>query len=201
MNFKLVELTLNYSFYPFISQLVLSLRGCFDRVCHAQDDVLLIAKICKLEIITYGLRPSAVLRSIFSASKRSFAISRCCKRFPSFPNVLHFTYIRNTGAAFSLFQGQDWLRWLSLIVTLALIAIGIFKSFGNIWEQLGLGFILAGAAGNGIDRLFYGSVVDFIDLRLINFAIFNWADISINLGIICLLIHTLLYQPQRSNPR
>jgi signal peptidase II len=120
---------------------------------------------------------------------------------PLIPNVLHFTYIRNTGAAFSLFQGQDWLRWLSLIVSLALVAIGIFKYFPNIWEQLGLGFILAGAAGNGIDRLFYGSVVDFIDLRLINFAIFNWADVSINLGIICLLIHTFFDRSQRPNPR
>jgi signal peptidase II len=119
---------------------------------------------------------------------------------PLVPNVLHFTYIRNTGAAFSLFQGHDWLRWLSLIVSLVLIAIGLFKSFSNIWEQLGLGFILAGAAGNGIDRLFFGSVVDFIDFRLINFAIFNWADVSINLGIVCLLIYTFLYQP-RSNLR
>jgi signal peptidase II len=118
---------------------------------------------------------------------------------PLFPNVLHFTYIRNTGAAFSLFQGHDWLRWLSLIVSLALIAVGIFKSFHNIWEQLGLGFILAGAAGNGIDRLFFGSVVDFIDIRLINFAIFNWADVSINLGIICLLIYTFVYQPRSSS--
>jgi signal peptidase II len=118
---------------------------------------------------------------------------------PLVPNVLHFTYIRNTGAAFSLFQGHDWLRWLSLIVSLALIAVGIFKSFHNIWEQLGLGFILAGAAGNGIDRLFFGSVVDFIDIRLINFAIFNWADVSINLGIICLLIYTFVHQPRSSS--
>jgi signal peptidase II len=118
---------------------------------------------------------------------------------PLVPNVLHFTYIRNTGAAFSLFQGHDWLRWLSLVVSLTLIAIGLFKSFNNIWEQLGLGFILAGAAGNGIDRLFFGSVVDFIDVRLINFAIFNWADVSINLGIICLLIYTFFYQPRSSS--
>lgn len=119
---------------------------------------------------------------------------------PLIPNVLHLTYIRNTGAAFSLFQGQDWLRWLSLIVTLALIAIGMFKPLANIWEQLGLGLILAGAAGNGIDRIFFGSVVDFIDLRLINFAIFNWADASIDLGIVCLLIHTYVY-PNRSAKR
>jgi signal peptidase II len=119
---------------------------------------------------------------------------------PILPNILHFTYIRNHGAAFSLLEGQPWLRWLSLIVSAILIGVGIFKVFSNIWEQLGFGLILAGAAGNGIDRLFFnGSVVDFIDLRFINFAIFNWADVSINLGIVCLLIHSFFYQPQQSN--
>ncbi len=120
--------------------------------------------------------------------------------FPIVPNILHFTYIRNHGAAFSLLEGQPWLRWLSLIVSVILIGVGIFKVFSNIWEQIGFGLILAGAAGNGIDRLFFnGSVVDFIDLRFINFAIFNWADVSINLGIVCLLIHSFFYQPQQSN--
>jgi signal peptidase II len=115
------------------------------------------------------------------------------------PNIFHFTYIRNHGAAFSMLEGNPLLKWLSLIVSLILIAIAIFKTFSNIWEQLGFGLILAGAMGNGIDRLFFnGSVVDFIDLRIINFAIFNWADIAINVGIICLLIHTFRYQPKHS---
>jgi signal peptidase II len=118
---------------------------------------------------------------------------------PLIPNILHFTYIRNYGAAFSMFEGHDWLKWLSLFVTIVLIAIGIFKIFNNIWEQLGLGFILAGAAGNGIDRLFFGgSVVDFIDLRIIKFAIFNWADISINVGIVCLLFSTFIHPSKRN---
>jgi signal peptidase II len=118
------------------------------------------------------------------------------------PNIFHFTYIRNHGAAFSILEGNPLLRWLSLIVSLILMAIAIFKTFSNIWEQLGFGLILAGAVGNGIDRLFFdGSVVDFIDLRIINFAIFNWADISINLGIICLLIHTFIYQPKQSSSK
>ena len=120
---------------------------------------------------------------------------------PLIPNIFHFTYIRNNGAAFSLFQGHEWLRWLSLIVSLGLVAIGIFRKFTNIWEQVGFGLILAGAAGNGIDRLFYGSVVDFIDIRLINFAIFNWADVSINLGIICLVIHAITDLSHSSNSR
>ena len=118
------------------------------------------------------------------------------------PNIFHFTYIRNHGAAFSILEGNPLLRWLSLVVSLVLVAIAILKIFSNIWEQLGFGLILAGAVGNGIDRLFFdGSVVDFIDLRIINFAIFNWADVSINLGIICLLIHTFIYQPKQSNSK
>jgi signal peptidase II len=121
---------------------------------------------------------------------------------PIIPNVFHFTYIRNHGAAFSMLEGQPWLRWLSLVVSLGLIGIGIMRTFSNIWEQLGFGLILAGALGNGIDRLFFdGSVVDFIDLRIINFAIFNWADISINIGIICLLIHNLVDRSPRSKSR
>lgn len=116
---------------------------------------------------------------------------------PIIPNIFHFTYIRNYGAAFSMLEGSPWLGWLSLIVSVILIAIGIFRNFNNIWEQVGFGLILAGAAGNGIDRLFFGgSVVDFIDLRIINFAIFNWADISINIGVICLLIHSFIDRPQ-----
>ncbi len=116
---------------------------------------------------------------------------------PIIPNIFHFTYIRNYGAAFSMLEGSPWLGWLSLIVSIILIAIGIFRNFNNIWEQVGFGLILAGAAGNGIDRLFFGgSVVDFIDLRVINFAIFNWADISINIGVICLLIHSFIDRPQ-----
>ncbi|WP_310413095.1 signal peptidase II [Chamaesiphon sp. OTE_8_metabat_110] len=122
--------------------------------------------------------------------------------FPIIPNVFHFTYIRNYGAAFSMLEGQPWLGWLSLIVSAILVAIGIFRNFNSIWEQVGLGAILAGAAGNGIDRLFFGgSVVDFIDLRIINFAIFNWADISINVGIVCLLIHSFTDRTHRSNSR
>jgi signal peptidase II len=118
---------------------------------------------------------------------------------PLIPNVFHLTYLRNNGAAFSLFQGHEWLRWLSLVVSLGLVAFGLLRSFTNIWEQLGFGLILAGAAGNGIDRIFYGSVIDFIDVRAINFAVFNWADVSINMGIICLLIYNIKYQSPRRN--
>ena len=108
---------------------------------------------------------------------------------PLWPGVFHFTYVTNTGAAFSLFSDNgEWLRWLSLLVSLALIVLGLAVSLHQRWEQAGYGFILSGALGNGIDRFFNGEVVDFLDFRLIRFPIFNVADICINIGIVCLLI-------------
>jgi signal peptidase II len=156
-----------------------------------------------MKIGNYYFWLAAILSLVMDViSKQAIAKNlEVMQTIPLIPNVLHFTYVRNSGAAFSLFQGHEWLRWLSLVVSLVLVAIGLFRSLPNIWEQLGLGSILAGAAGNGIDRVFFGSVVDFIDVRLINFAVFNWADVSINLGIICLLIYNLTYRPTRLDRR
>jgi len=105
------------------------------------------------------------------------------------PNIFHFTYVINTGAAFSLFADNgEWLRWLSLAVTIGLMLFAWFSPRLPKLEQLGYGFVLAGAAGNGLDRFLFGYVVDFLDFRLIQFPVFNLADICINIGIICLII-------------
>ncbi|BAZ30062.1 lipoprotein signal peptidase [Cylindrospermum sp. NIES-4074] len=108
---------------------------------------------------------------------------------PLLPGIFHFTYVTNTGAAFSLLSGKvEWLRWLSLGVSLVLIAIASLGPVLSLWDQLGYGLILGGAMGNGIDRFVLGYVVDFLDFRLINFAVFNVADSFISIGIVCLLI-------------
>ena len=115
---------------------------------------------------------------------------------PIIPDVFHFTYVTNTGAAFSLFSGQvEWLRWLSLGVSLVLIALAWFGQNLNYWDQFGYGLILGGALGNGIDRFVLGYVVDFLDFRLINFAVFNLADSFISIGIVCLLIASFQKTP------
>jgi len=116
---------------------------------------------------------------------------------PIWEGVFHLTFVTNPGAAFSLFsEGGEWLRWLSLIVSLGLMALALFGPPMQRLEQLGYGFILSGALGNGIDRFMAGEVVDFFDFRLINFPIFNYADIFINIGILCLLISTFFYASQ-----
>ena len=117
---------------------------------------------------------------------------------PLWQDVFHFTYVINTGAAFSFFRGQvEVLRWISLIVSLLLIVFVWFTPRLTLLEQLGYGFILSGAIGNGIDRFLFGYVVDFLDFRLINFPIFNLADVFINIGVLLLLI-TSFYTPQKS---
>ena len=117
------------------------------------------------------------------------------------PDVFHFTYVINTGAAFSLFQGGVWLRWISLLVSLVLVYVGIKVRNLQFWDQLGFGFLLSGAAGNGLDRFLEGHVVDFLDFRLINFPIFNIADVFINIGLICLFIGTWVHPHQTKSSK
>jgi len=129
---------------------------------------------------------------------------------PILPGIFSLTYVTNTGAAFSLFQGVGWLRWLSLIVSISLMAFAWFGPLLKSLEQLGLGFILGGALGNGIDRFFNNCivdgqaltcVVDFLHFRLIQFPVFNFADVFINLGIICLLVTSFREQPPTSGKK
>ncbi len=118
----------------------------------------------------------------------NFDLTNPPESIPLWPGVFHFTYVTNTGAAFSLFEGSGWLRWLSLLVSVGLMLMAWFGPRLPFWQQIGYGFVLAGAIGNGIDRFATGEVVDFLDFRLINFPVFNVADICINIGIVCLLI-------------
>jgi signal peptidase II len=119
----------------------------------------------------------------------NFTLTAPAQTVSLWPGVFHITYVTNKGAAFSLFsQGGEWLRWLSLVVSLGLIGLALFGPKLSRWEQLGYGLLLGGAAGNGLDRFITGEVVDFLDFRLINFPVFNLADVFINIGIACLLI-------------
>lgn len=120
---------------------------------------------------------------------------------PLWQGVFHFTYIINTGAAFSFFRGQvEILRWISLIVSLILIIFVLYSPRITLLEQLGYGFILSGAIGNGIDRFLFGYVVDFLDFRLINFPVFNLADVFINIGVLLLLITSFSDTSKSSKP-
>ena len=108
------------------------------------------------------------------------------------PGLLQLRWVRNTGAAFSLFKDSTVvLGLLSLVVALG-VAWWIARSRQQpIWQGLALACLLGGTVGNGIDRWSAGYVTDFLELVPIDFPIFNGADVAINLAVACFVIDAL----------
>jgi len=97
-------------------------------------------------------------------------------------------FVKNYGAAFNLFSGSRiFLSLISILFSILLIYLIFRKNTINSFDLYSYSFILGGTIGNGIDRIYKGFVVDFINLNIINFPVFNIADISINIGFIFLL--------------
>jgi signal peptidase II len=101
-------------------------------------------------------------------------------------------FVKNYGAAFNIFSGSRvFLSLISIFFSIILIYLILRKKFRkntlNSSDLYSYSFILGGTIGNGIDRIYRGFVVDFINLNIINFPVFNIADISINIGFIILL--------------
>ena len=97
-------------------------------------------------------------------------------------------FVKNYGAAFNIFSGNRiFLSCISIIFSILLTYLILRKNTLNSYDLYSYSFILGGTIGNGIDRIFKGFVIDFINLNFINFPVFNIADISINIGFIFLL--------------
>ncbi|WP_134700294.1 signal peptidase II [Ammoniphilus sp. YIM 78166] len=112
---------------------------------------------------------------------------------PLIEGVFHFTSHRNRGAAFGILQDQ---RWFFIVITLLVVGgiIYYLRKLGkdNPRVSLALSLILGGAAGNFLDRLLFGEVVDFLDFTLINYPIFNIADSAIVIGVGLMIWDTIL---------
>ena len=111
-------------------------------------------------------------------------------------NVLEIYYVENRGAAFGIMQNK---QWFFLIITLAVL-VGLLWISGKIPEEKHfiplkacLYFVGAGAVGNMIDRVFRKYVVDFIYFSLINFPVFNVADIYVSVGMVILALLIFFY--------
>ena len=97
-------------------------------------------------------------------------------------------FVKNYGAAFNIFSGSRiFLSLISILFSILLIYLIFRKNTLNSFDLYSYSFILGGTIGNGIDRIYKGFVVDFINLNIINFPVFNIADISINIGFIFLM--------------
>lgn len=115
------------------------------------------------------------------------------------PGVLGLTHVENTGMAFSLLSEHTWvLAALSAVVTV-LIGVLLLRRGFTRWEKIALALIMGGAAGNAIDRIFLGYVVDMFNLEFVNFAVFNLADAFIDVGAVlfCILYITRVSREDR----
>lgn len=106
------------------------------------------------------------------------------------PGFLGFTYVRNTGAAFSSFEGMQWLfAVIFLMFTLAILYEYFKKPMGfTTFERWCIAAIYGGGLGNMVDRIRLGYVVDMIQTEFMEFPVFNVADCFITCGCIALLI-------------
>ena len=111
------------------------------------------------------------------------------------PGLVSLTYVRNTGAAFSMLSGMRWLFIMIFVVITVLIVVEYFKKplpFTK-FERWCIAAVYGGGLGNVIDRVRLGYVVDMIDLDFMEFAVFNVADCFITCGCIALIVSLIFF--------
>ncbi|MDY3225493.1 MAG: signal peptidase II [Candidatus Faecousia sp.] len=114
---------------------------------------------------------------------------------PLIPGLLQISYVQNTGAAFSSFEGQQWLFTLIFVAFTILIFYEYFKKplgFTTL-ERWCIAAIYGGGLGNMVDRVRLGYVVDMIETTFIDFPVFNVADCFITCGCVLLMVHLFLF--------
>ena len=114
------------------------------------------------------------------------------------PGLFHLTYVQNTGAAFSSFEGMRWLFVALFVVMTVLVLVEYFKKpmpFST-FERWCIAAIYGGGLGNIIDRIRLGYVVDMIEVDFMNFPVFNVADCFITCGCILLIVHLAFFNKE-----
>ncbi|MBE7054226.1 MAG: signal peptidase II [Ruminococcaceae bacterium] len=120
---------------------------------------------------------------------------------PVIKNVISLSYVQNTGAAWGIFSNGTFYLTLFTIVLLSVGAVFIIKNkIKDVWFNISMMLIYAGAIGNLIDRLFRnGAVVDMIKTDFIDFPVFNFADCCVVVGAICLSVFILFKYDDKEN--
>ena len=111
---------------------------------------------------------------------------------PFLPGLVELTYVKNTGAAFSIFSDHTWVLTLISAVVAAAIAVALLRRvIRHPFGVTTLTVVFAGAVGNLIDRALFGFVTDMFETTFMHFAIFNVADIGVVVGGVLLCIHVI----------
>ena len=121
---------------------------------------------------------------------------------PVIQDFFHFTYVTNDGMAFGLGLpgGKHVLLVMTILLTGFIVGFLWKEKDGHPFVKYGLALILSGAIGNLIDRILYGSVVDFMDFMIGDFHwyIFNVADSAVTIGMVLFIYHSLLLEKKTS---
>ncbi len=113
---------------------------------------------------------------------------------PFIPHILDLTYVKNTGAAFSLLREHTWLLTLLSVVLVVVVAALVFRRIisGKLGRFAAV-LVIAGGVGNLIDRIGLGYVTDMFQTTFMEFAIFNVADCCITIGVVLLFVYVLFF--------
>jgi len=114
---------------------------------------------------------------------------------PALGDFLHFTYVINDGASFSILEGQ---RWIFILLTLIVLAVVLLLYIKKVPKDMKLfcavlGLFCGGTIGNLVDRIYLGGVIDFLDLSW--FPVFNIADCCICVGAVSICLMLILGKP------
>lgn len=128
-------------------------------------------------------------------------ITQVTEIIPIIPGFFNLRHDRNTGAAFGVLAGHRLLLIFITIVALVFIFVYYLRFRESRWMQVSLGFLLGGAVGNFIDRLYLGEVIDFLQFGIVSYGLFwptfNIADISVCIGAGMLIVY--LFQNRHQN--
>lgn len=117
--------------------------------------------------------------------------------------IMNLTYLENKGAAFSSFSGMRWFL-IGVTVLMMVVCVVAMVKYRNRSKMIPIcaALILAGGIGNLIDRLFRGgSVVDYLDVRLFSFAVFNFADCCVVVGVILFAIYLFFFDGKKKSAK
>ena len=151
-----------------------------------------------MSILPYAVFIAAVVAADQLAKYLTVANIPLFSDVPFLPGLLQLTYVQNTGAAFSSFQGQQWLFAVMFVIFTGVILWEFFKKpmpFTKL-ERWCIAAVYAGGLGNMIDRVRLGYVVDMIETTFMEFPVFNVADCFITCGCILLMAHLFLFNKE-----
>lgn len=156
-----------------------------------------LPKITRQGWIAYAIAATTVVLDQLSKLWILHGLNLPAKGTAPLPGPMDLTMVWNRGMSFGLLSGHaEWGRWLlTLFSTVVVVALVLWaRKATKPLMAIGLGMIIGGAIGNNlIDRVVYGAVADFIDVRDLYFPwIFNIADAGISVGVAFLLLDSFM---------